>query len=228
MLKAYNRQYDQYMKLKVMLKNNLISLLDQTFPGINSLFQSSPRKSDGHEKWADFTLKFWHCESVTNVSQKSFAERYQRWCKKSGYNYSATKAQTIYSFAAEIISTLPKIDAVRQLIINAIAQLNTITETLSATQREMLRLASQLPECPVIMQMFGVGETLGPQLIAEIGDVRRFERKQSLGGLCRRRCAALPIKNFRGQETKYFQAWVTVSPEDSFSDYENISPTCTS
>ncbi len=181
MLKAYNRQYDQYMKLKVMLKNNLISLLDQTFPGINSLFQSSPRKSDGHEKWADFILKFWHCESVTNVSQKSFAERYQRWCKKSGYNYSATKAQTIYSFAAEIISTLPKIDAVRQLIINAIAQLNTITETLSATQREMLRLASQLPECPVIMQMFGVGETLGPQLIAEIGDVRRFERKQSLG-----------------------------------------------
>ena len=30
------------------------------------------------------------------------------------------------------------------------------------------------------MEMYGVGESLGPQLMAEIGDVRRFERKQSL------------------------------------------------
>ena len=44
----------------------------------------------------------------------------------------------------------------------------------------MNRLASQLPEYPVVMEMYGVGESLGPQLISEIGDVRRFERKQSL------------------------------------------------
>lgn len=30
------------------------------------------------------------------------------------------------------------------------------------------------------MEMFGVGESLGPQLVTEIGDVRRFECKQSL------------------------------------------------
>ena len=30
------------------------------------------------------------------------------------------------------------------------------------------------------MEMYGVGESLGPQLMAEIGDVRRSERKQSL------------------------------------------------
>ena len=30
------------------------------------------------------------------------------------------------------------------------------------------------------MQMFGVGPTLGPQLIAEIGDVRRFHSKKAL------------------------------------------------
>lgn len=30
------------------------------------------------------------------------------------------------------------------------------------------------------MQMFGVGPVLGPQLLTEIGDVRRFDRKQSL------------------------------------------------
>lgn len=45
---------------------------------------------------------------------------------------------------------------------------------------EMLRLAQTLPEYPVVMAMYGVGDTPAPQLMAEIGDVRRFERKQSL------------------------------------------------
>ena len=71
-------------------------------------------------------------------------------------------------------------DAIRCLITHAVAQLNTIIETISAIQHEMLTLASQLPEYPIVMRMFGVGPVLGPQLMAEIGDVRRFDRKQSL------------------------------------------------
>jgi transposase len=41
-------------------------------------------------------------------------------------------------------------------------------------------LASQLPEYPIVMGMFGVGPALGPQLMAEIGDVRRFHSKKAL------------------------------------------------
>ena len=44
----------------------------------------------------------------------------------------------------------------------------------------MLTLAAQLPEYPVVMRMFGVGPVLGPQLMAEIGDVRRFHSKKAL------------------------------------------------
>ncbi len=58
LLKSYNRQYNQYIKLKVSLKNNLIAILDQTFPGANTLFSTPVRKSDGHEKWVDFVLKY--------------------------------------------------------------------------------------------------------------------------------------------------------------------------
>ena len=67
MLKAYSRQYSKYIKLKTMLKNNFIALTDQTFPGVNELFTSPPRKSDGHEKWMDFAFKFWHCECVCGL-----------------------------------------------------------------------------------------------------------------------------------------------------------------
>ena len=44
----------------------------------------------------------------------------------------------------------------------------------------MQSLAASLPEYPVVMEMFGVGPALGPQLMAEIGDVRRFHSKKSL------------------------------------------------
>lgn len=46
-LKLLNRQYQQSIKLKTMMNNNLISLLDLTFPGINKLFTSPSRESDG-------------------------------------------------------------------------------------------------------------------------------------------------------------------------------------
>jgi transposase len=45
MLKAFSRQYSKYNKIKTMLKNNLISLLDQSFPGLNNLFILIPSKN---------------------------------------------------------------------------------------------------------------------------------------------------------------------------------------
>ena len=45
---------------------------------------------------------------------------------------------------------------------------------------EMLKLASQLPEFPVVMEMHSVGDSLGPQLMAEIGDVTRFIHRGSI------------------------------------------------
>ena len=57
MLKTCYRQYQQYSKVQTMLKNNLISLLDTTFPDANRLFASPPR-ADGSEKWVDFVELF--------------------------------------------------------------------------------------------------------------------------------------------------------------------------
>ena len=45
---------------------------------------------------------------------------------------------------------------------------------------EMDRLASQLPEYETVMAMTGVGKSMGPQLMAEIGDIRRFPHQKSI------------------------------------------------
>ena len=67
---------------------------------------------------------------------------------------------------------MPKI-----LVEQAVSQIRATSAALAALKQEMQSLASSLPEYPVVMKMFGVGLALGPQLMAEIGDVRRFRSK---------------------------------------------------
>ncbi len=179
-LKICNRQYNQYNKLKTMLKNNLIALLDQTFPGVNKLFSSPARKGDGHEKWVDFALKFWHCECICSISERQFKDKYERWCKRNRYYYNICKAENIYAAACGNVGLLPMCESTKVLITQAIIQLQTIEETLAALKNEMQSLSSSLPEYDTVMALYGVGDVLGSQLIAEIGDVSRFRSKKSL------------------------------------------------
>jgi len=180
MLKTFSRQYSKYLDLKTMLKNNFIALTDRTFPGVNELFTSPARKSDGHEKWIDFSLKFWHCECVCALTPKAFADRYQKWCLREGYRFSREKADDIYASACGHCSVMPMNDASKLLVTQAIGQITAASENIAVIARMMKQLAESLPEYPVVSKMFGVGDILGPQLIAEIGDVFRYRSKGSL------------------------------------------------
>jgi len=179
MLKTTYRQYQQCAKVQTMLKNNLISLLDTAFPDANRLF-TSPIRADGSEKWVDFVSSFWHCECVCGLSEKAFTARYQKWCKKHGYNFSQDKALDIYASACGHFSVMPKTTTAKLLVDQAVAQLRAASAALAVLRNEMQSLAASLPECPVVMGMFGVGPALGPQLMAEIGDVRHFHSKKAL------------------------------------------------
>lgn len=180
MLKTYSRQYNKYSKIKTMLKNNLISLFDQTFPCVNEMFTSPPRKRDGHEKWLDFSMYFWHCECVRSLTPKAFSERYRKWCKREGYNFSQDKADDIYVSSCGHVSVIPKNDVTKLLITQAITQVNAVSETIAVISAEMKRLAASLPEYEVVIAFRSVGELLASQLMAEIGDIYRYPKKSSL------------------------------------------------
>jgi transposase len=179
-LKSYNRQLSEYTKIKTMLKNNLISLLDQTFPGANELFTSPAREKDGHEKWIDFVEAFPHCHCVASLSKRVFATKYEKWCRKNGYSFCPHKAESVYSAALNCLPTLPNNEFSHNLITQTVNQLNNLCETVAAVKSEMSKLAFALPEYDTVLAMHGVGKTLAPQLIAEIGDIRRYPKRSSL------------------------------------------------
>ena len=174
-----NRQFGFYMAQKTAMKNNLIALIDQTYPGAPDFFDS-PARSDGSQKWVDFIHSYWHVDCVRSKSLNAFTEHYHNWCKRKNYNFSAEKATKIYQLSSDLIAVFPKDDITKMLIWQAVELLNTASETVESLRSKMNELASTLPEYPIVMDMNGVGATLGPQLIAEIGDVTRFTHREAL------------------------------------------------
>lgn len=178
-LKTMNRQFDFYMKHKTAMKNNLIGLIDQTYPGANAYFDSSARE-DGSQKWVDFIDTYWHVDCVRKLSLTAFINHYQKWCSRKKYNFSKSKAEEIYGKAKELIPVLPKDSFTKRIIKQAVGQLNAASQTVEQLRSLMNETASKLPEYPAVMAMKGVGPSLGPQLMAEIGDVTRFTHKGAI------------------------------------------------
>jgi len=178
-LKLFSRQYNLYMKTSVSMQNNLISLLDKTFPGADKLFDS-PARDDGHQKWVDFAMDFWHCDCICRVGEKAFIERYRKWCKRKGYNFSDVKAEDVYASSCGHFTTLPRNDNTKLLIQSAAAEVVATMKVLATVKAEVIRLAKQLPEWETVRSMYGVGDITGAQLIAELGDARRFANRGSI------------------------------------------------
>lgn len=178
-LKTMNRQFDFYMKSKTAMKNNLIGLIDLTYPGANTYFDS-PAREDGSQKWVDFLDTYWHVDCVRKKSLNAFINHYQNWCSRKKYNFSQSKAEEIYGVAKELIPVLPKDDFTKRIIKQAIDQVNSVSKTIEQLRALMNETAAKLPEYPVVMAMKGVGPSLGPQLMAEIGDVTRFTHKGAI------------------------------------------------
>jgi len=197
-LQIMNRQCTKMNKILVMQKNSLIALLDSCFPNVNTLFSLPQRKSDGHEKWVDFVLKFPHVDSVAKLSLSAFKTKYQSWCKKARYKYCESKAEQIHAYARTLVSTLPMTEAVRKMIADSAKLLNSTLEALGMLRPEMDSLASQLPEYETVMNLFAVGKVTCSQLIAEIGDVTKLKIGKSLVALA----GIDPPPNQSGKEDK--------------------------
>ena len=178
-LKTLNTQFQLASKSKTAFTNNLIALLEQNYPGIRKHFPS-PARPDGSEKWVDYVGTFWHIDCVRKLSLNAFTERYLKFCRKHGYNFSEEKVAELYRHAHSTIALVPKSDISKLMVKEAVNQLDSISRTVETYRAEMNRLASQLPEYKTVMGMYGVGPSMGPQLMAEIGDIRRFPQKNSI------------------------------------------------
>jgi len=179
-LRLLGRQYSHYIKMRVESKLCLTNMLDKTMPGIKRLLSNNSENPE-RDKLNDFIEEYWHYDNITKGSEKQFINRYIRWAKKKGYHQSETKAKQIYALASEGIPTLSSnTPSTKMLVLESVRVLREIDRTLANILSQMRKMARGLKEYEVVREMGGVGETLAPRLIAEIGDVKRFKTGSSL------------------------------------------------
>lgn len=180
LLKMESRLYTKTVTMVGSMKNNLIALCDQTYPGVNELFWKTGTDSKGHFKWVDYVIEFWHRECVSSLSEEEFVAKYRSWCIENHHRFRNDIARRVYKQSLDTIATFPYNEATKRLVQQTAKTLNSLYDDMSMVREEMYELASKLPEFETVMEMDGVGPVLGPQLMAEIGDVSRFRNKKAL------------------------------------------------
>jgi len=179
-LKVLNRQYLSYISTRIRAKQTLTNLLDRTMPGIKTQLLNRSDVPD-RDKLCDFVKEYWHFDNIICMSEARFITHYNNWAKKKGYRASTEKAKKIYALALDSIPTLSSTTpSTKMLVLEAVKVLHMIDTTLALILAQMRDLAKTLKEYEIVMAMHGVGEILGPRLIAEIGDARRFHSANAL------------------------------------------------
>ena len=171
------RQYAYYITVKVSLLLALTNLLDRTMPGIKKLIpaSSNPTASEKYKLY-DFVEEYQHFDRIAKMGRKRFVASYVRWAKKKGYHRNEAKAEAIFDLASEGIPTLPSgAQSTKIMTLESVRVLREVCKTVKTILSQMQTLAQTLPEYGTVRAMNGVGDTLAPRLIAEIGDVRRFK-----------------------------------------------------
>lgn len=175
-LKLLARQYYQTVSMLIKAKVNLSNLLDQVMPGIQSLMSDSP----SNHKLTDFVTRYWHYNNILEMGERRFTADYCKWAKKQGYRVYERLAKEILAIAQNGIPVLPNSQSTKIVVTEAVRVLHEIEISRNTILAQMQALAKSLPEYSVVREMSCIGDTLAPRIIAEIGDVTRFNNKHSL------------------------------------------------
>ena len=178
-LKFLSRQYQQRISFVSTLKVQLINMLDQTMPGITKVFAL---KSRDPEKCALllFIKRYKSFDEIQRIGKTRFLSSYATLMKKTPDKYAPKKGLEIYELARDSITTRGEDPYIWGAQNQCVELLATAQNAADEIITQMQNIAQTIPEYKVLRAMNGVGDRLGPVILAEIGDIRRFHSAKAL------------------------------------------------
>ena len=178
-LRLLARQYSQRISTLTFNKVHLVNLLDETMPGITSILSLNTRDPDTSLSML-FIKKYKSYDYIRKMGKTRFLESYSKLLKKARNRRADHLGLSIYELATQSITThgenIYTIMAQTQCL-NLVAEAQKAADAIIA---QMQSIAVTIPEYKVLRDMNGVGDRLGPLILAEIGDVRRFHSGKAL------------------------------------------------
>ena len=178
-LRFLSRQYSQRISTLTGNKVQLLDLLDQTMPGITSLLPLKSRDPDNCVLLR-FIKRFKSFDIIRKMGKTRFLESFQILVRKTRGRPASTKGLRIYELALNSVTTRGDNPLTAMTQEQCVALISTSQKAADEINLQMRIIAETLPEYKVLRAMAGVGDRLGPVILAEIGDVRRFHSGKAL------------------------------------------------
>ena len=178
-LRFLSRQYSQRISILTVNKVQLLALLDQTMPGITSLLPLKSRDPDNCVLLR-FIKRFKSFEMIRKMGKTRFLESFQLLVRKTKDRCAGTKGLRIYELALNSVTTRGDNPLMAMTQEQCVALISTSQKAADEINLQMRTIAETLPEYKVLRAMAGVGDRLGPVILAETGDIRRFHSGKAL------------------------------------------------
>lgn len=178
-LRFLARQYDQRMGTLTTNKVFLINLLDETMPGITKLLSLTTRDPETSLAML-FIKRFKSYDRIKKMGRTRFLDSYNKLARKSRNRRAYGYGLAIYELAVNSITTRGENEFTLVAQDQCVDLVSESQKAADAIILKMQTLAETLPEYAVLRSMAGVGDRLGPLILAEIGDIRRFHSGKAL------------------------------------------------
>ena len=177
-----SRQEKHLTESLVRSKNRFKQIIANAFPEYIKCFTAN----DIFGKTSlNFIKEFPHADVIKEKRIDALANNLYKSCKNGcSYTKCLNKAKKIKEFAN---NSYPGIDVnsceVNNLI-NIVEIISYSNIKLTEVKENIIKLAKQTPYFNIINSIYGIGETSTAQIIAELGDINRFENVKQLNAFC--------------------------------------------
>ena len=169
-LRELVRIRDRLIDKQTVCKVQLVRNIDTVWPDYSSVM----KRATGATSIA--ILKKYSVPS--KVRAESFEIFYELVKKKSHSKISRTRAEKIYTHAGNIL-TIPELDSIISVEIKTlITELELYDEQIGSIEKRIDHMMKMVDS--KIMSIPGIGDTLGPMILGEIGDADRFSTAKKL------------------------------------------------
>lgn len=176
-MNALSRQYFAFDELCSNLKNRYKNLIYLCFPEYELIFKKDAIYS---EIALSFIEKYPHADIISNTR----IDALQNFFKNNNFRYWKRKANIIKQYA---LTSYPSVSMNDELVSNLSQMsrlINNYQKEIETIKYKLIILSKKSKYFEPINSIFGIGEFTASILIAELGDINRFNNIKELTAYC--------------------------------------------
>ena len=177
-----SRQEKHLTESLVRSKNRFKQIIANAFPEYIKCFTAS----DIFGKTSlNFIKKFPHADIIKEKRIDALANNLYKSCKNGcSYNQCLNKARKIKELANNSYPGIGVHSCEVNNLINIVEIISYSDTKLTEVKKDIIKFAKQTPYFNIINSIYGIGETSTAQIIAELGDINRFDNIKQLNAFC--------------------------------------------